>query len=101
VKNGARSARDDRQPGRQGGGGNRYQMRQKMVSVGENFWIGNKNRQKVFKVEGKALHVRQTLIFEGAHGNEPAKICERMMRIKEIMESEGPNSEQLALVKKR
>jgi uncharacterized protein YxjI len=40
------------------------------------------------------------LIFEDAHGNELAKIQERMLRIKDSMEIEGPHGEQLAMVKK-
>ena len=81
---------DDRQLGRPGGGGNRYQMRQKMVAIGDDFWIENEHGQKVFKVDGKALRVRQTLIFEDAHGNELCKIQERMLRVKDSMEIEGP-----------
>ncbi|MFC2043444.1 LURP-one-related/scramblase family protein [Chloroflexota bacterium] len=92
--------RDDRQLGRAGGGGNRYQMREKMVSIGDDFWIENEQRQKVFKVDGKALRVRQTLVFEDAHGSELAKIQERMLRVKDSMEIEGPRGENLATVKK-
>ncbi len=91
---------DDRQLGRPGGGGNRYQMRQKMISIGDDFWIEDEHGQKVFKVDGKALRVRQTLIFEDAHGNELCKIQERMMRVKDSMEIEGPNGERIAMVKK-
>jgi len=77
-----------------------YQMRQKMVSIGDDFWIENDHGQKVFKVNGKALRVRQTLVFEDAHGRELCKIQERMLRIKDSMEIEGPNGEKLAMVKK-
>jgi uncharacterized protein YxjI len=91
---------EDRQLGRPGDGGNHYQMRQKMVSFGDDFWIENEQGQKVFKVNGKALRVRQTLVFEDARGNELCKIQERMMRVKDSMEIEGPNGEQLAMVKK-
>ena len=91
---------EDRSLGRPGGGGNRYQMRQKMVAIGDDFWIENEHGQKVFKVDGKALRVRQTLIFEDAHGNELCKIQERMLRIKDSMEIEGPHGEKLAMVKK-
>jgi len=75
-------------------------MRQKMVAIGDDYWIENDHGQKVFKVNGKALRVRQTLVFEDAHGNELAKIQERMLRIKDSMEVEGPNGQQLAMVKK-
>jgi len=91
---------EDRSLGRPGGGGNHYQMRQKMVAFGNDFWIENDKGQKVFKVNGKALRIRQTLIFEDAQGKELCKIQERMLRIKDSMEIEGPNGEQLALVKK-
>jgi len=92
--------REDRQLGRPGGGGTRYQMRQKMVSIGDDFWIENEQGQKVFKIDGKALRVRQTLIFEDAHGKELCKIQEKMLRIKDSMEIEGPQGGQMAMVKK-
>ena len=92
---------DDRQLGRPGGGGgNHYQMRQKMAAIGDDFWIENDHGQKVFKVDGKALRVRQTLVFEDAHGTELCKIQERMLRVKDSMEIEGPHGEQLGMVKK-
>ncbi len=92
--------REDRQLGRPGGGGNRYQMRQKIVAIGDDFWIENELGQKVFKVDGKALRLRQTLIFEDAHGTELCKIQERVLRVKDTMEVEGPHGESLASVKK-
>jgi uncharacterized protein YxjI len=91
---------DDRQLGRPGGAGNHYKMRQKMISIGDDFWIEDERGQRVFKVDGKALRVRQTLIFEDARGNELCKIQERMLRIKDSMEIEGPNGESIAMVKK-
>jgi uncharacterized protein YxjI len=92
--------REDRQLGRPGGGGNQYQMRQKMVAIGDDFWIENGQGQKVFKIDGKALRVRQTLVFEDAHGKELYKIQERMLRIKDSMEVEDASGKQVAMVKK-
>jgi uncharacterized protein YxjI len=92
--------REDRQMGRPGSGANHYQMCQKMVSIGDDFWIENDQGQKVFKVDGKALRVRQTLIMEDANGKEICKIQEKMLRIKDSMAIEGPNGEELATVKK-
>lgn len=78
----------------------RYQMRQKMVSIGDDFWIENEQGQRVFKVDGKALRVRDTLVFEDAHGKELCKIREKMLRVKDSMEIEGPGGDRLAMVKK-
>ncbi len=101
MRNRREERQDDRQLGRPGaGGGNRYQMRQKMVAIGDDFWIENDRGQKVFKVDGKALRVRQTLIFEDAHGTELCKIQERMMRVKDSMEIEDAHGKQIAMVKK-
>ena len=51
-------------------------------------------------MDGKALRVRKTIKFEDAHGNELCKIQERMLRVKDSMEIEGPRGERMAMVKK-
>ncbi len=91
---------EDRGLGRPGGGGNRYQMRQKMVAIGDDFWIENDRRERVFKVDGKALRIRQTLILEDASGRELYKIQERMLRVKDSMEVEDAGGRRVAMVKK-
>ena len=68
--------------------GTRFQMRQRMVSIGDDFWIENDRRQKVFKVDGKALRVRGTLLFEDAHGQQLYKIQEKMVRVRDSMNIE-------------
>ena len=92
--------KDDRSFGRHDSGNNRYQMREKLVSIGDDFWIENGQGQKAFKVNGKALRVRQTLDFEDAHGHVLCKIQERKLRVKDSMEVEDAHGKQVALVKK-
>jgi uncharacterized protein YxjI len=75
-------------------------MREKLVTIGDDFWIENEHGQKAFKVDGKALRVRNTLNFEDAHGHVLCKIQERMLRVKDSMEVEGPDGKQVAMVKK-
>ena len=82
------------------GTANRYQMREKLVSIGDDFWIENEAGQKAFKVDGKALRVRQTLKFENAQGQELCQIQERMLRVKDSMEVEDAQGKRVALVKK-
>ena len=67
VKNNGKIAA---QAARRGGGDNRYQMVQKMVSIGDDFWIENGRGEKVYKVDGKALRVRSTLTWKIADGQE-------------------------------
>lgn len=90
--------REERRSG--DGGKNRYQMREKLVSIGDDFWIENAQGQKTFKVDGKAIRVRNTLNIEDRNGNVLCKIQERMLRVKDSMEVEGPGGEQIAMVKK-
>jgi len=93
--------RQERREDRGGGGGNnRYQMREKMVSIGDDFWIENEHGQKAFKVDGKAVRVRDTLNFEDPHGHVLCKIQERKVRVKDTMEVEGTDGKQVAMVKK-
>ncbi len=90
----------DRSFGRRNSGNTIYKMRQRLISIGDDFWIENQPGDRVFKVDGKALRIRNTLIFEDTAGQELCKIQERMLRIKDTMEIEGANGERLALVKK-
>ena len=92
--------REERQTFGRGGSAVRYQMRQKMVSIGNDFWIENQDGQRVFKVDGKALRVRDTLLFKDAQGNDMCKIQERMLRVKDSMEIEDAHGKRIALVKK-
>ncbi len=92
--------KDDRQTFGRGGDATRYQMREKLVSIGDDFWIENSQGQKVFKVDGKALRIRKTLKFEDTHGNTLAQIQERKLRVKDSMEVEDANGKRVALVKK-
>ena len=91
--------RDRRQERRGGDGMQHFQMRQKLASIGDDYWIENDRGERVYKVDGKALRVRQTLIFEDADGNELAKIQERMMRVKDSMEIEDADGHRIAMVK--
>ena len=79
---------------------NRYKIRQKMISIGDDFWIENQDGQRVFKVDGKALRLRKTLIFEDVNGNKLCQIQERWLPIKETMAIDDANGNQLATVKK-
>src|SRR4029079_7715926 len=74
--------------------------RQKLVAIGDDFWIENDRGERVYKVDGKALRLRKTLVFEDTAGNELCKIQERMLRIRDSMEIEGPDGRRLAMVKK-
>jgi uncharacterized protein YxjI len=51
----------------------------KMVSIGDDFWIENSAGKRTYKVDGKALCVRDTLNFEDAHGNLVAMVKKKLI----------------------
>ena len=81
-----------RDEGRGGAGAppNAYQMHQRMFSIGDDFWIENGAGQRVFKVDGKALRIRQTLELQGPDGRVLYTIREKLVSIREVMTIEGP-----------
>ncbi len=68
--------------------------------VGDDYVIENDRGERVFKVDGKALRVRKTLLFEDMQGRELCKIQERMLRVKDSMEIEDSGGRRVAMVKK-
>src|SRR5215211_34058 len=79
---------------------NRYRMVEKLVSIGDDFFIQNDLGQRAFQVDGKALRLRDTLCFRDMEGNEICKIQQRVARIRDTMEIEGPDGRQLAMIHK-
>ncbi len=63
-----------------GSGVQRYQMREKLLSIGDDYWIENESGERAFKVNGKAVRLRDTFVLEDAAGEEVAKIQERKLR---------------------
>jgi uncharacterized protein YxjI len=80
--------------------GQRYRMVEKLASFGDDFWIENDQGQRAFKVDGKALRARDTLVFRDMQGNEVCKIQERIARVRDSMEIEGSGGQRLAMVHK-
>jgi uncharacterized protein YxjI len=91
---------DERETFGHGGAATHYQMRQKMLAISDDYWIVDETGRRDFKVDGKALRLRQTLVFEDPGGAELAKVQERMLRVKDSMEIEGPDCTRMATVKK-
>ena len=79
---------------------NRYKIRQNLVSIGDDFWIEDAEGKRVFKVDGKVLRIRKTLVFEDLNGKKLAQIQERLLAIKDTMVVEGPGGEDIAVIKK-
>ena len=79
--------------------GTRYQMREKVFAIGDDFWVETEGGERAFKVDGKALRVRSTFILESPSGEELFKIQEKAVRVRDTMEIE-PDGDTVATIKK-
>jgi uncharacterized protein YxjI len=80
-------------------GGTQYRMREKMFSIGDDFWIETGDERRAFKVDGKALRIRDTLVLEGPSGEELYTIQEKKLSVRDKMEIER-DGRTVATVKK-
>ena len=75
-------------------------MRQKLIAFGDDFYIEDQSGQRIFKVDGKVLRVRDTLKFKDMQGKTLCQIQERMLRVKDSMAIEDSNGNKIAEIKK-
>lgn len=78
----------------------RYQLREDLISIGDDFWIENESGQRVFRVDGKILRISKTYVFEDMAGNTLCRIKEQLLTIRDKMEIEDAEGRQLAVVMK-
>ena len=79
--------------------GHRFQMREKLLAIGDDFWIEDEDGDRVYKVDGKAMRIRDTFVLEDRDGHEVAKIQEKKLTIRDKMKVER-GGETLATVHK-
>src|SRR5436309_2122089 len=80
-------------------GGTRYQMREKLFSIGGDSWIDTEDDRHAFKVNGKALRMRDTFVLEAPSGEELLKVQEKKLHIRDTMKIER-GGEAVATVRK-
>src|SRR5436305_7120177 len=77
----------------------RFQMSEKLLSIGDDFWIEDENGDRVYKVDGKAMRIQDPFVLEDRDGNEVAKIQEKKLHVRGTMEVER-NGRTLATIHK-
>jgi uncharacterized protein YxjI len=77
----------------------KYQMREQLFAIGDDYWIETDRGQPAFKVDGKALRMRKTLILEAPDGDEVFTIQKKLLSIRDTMEIER-HGKTVATVKK-
>ena len=85
--------------GRRDDGGTKYRMREKLFAIGDDYWIENEEGERAFKVDGKALRIRSTLVLEDTSGAELLTVQEKKLSVRDKMEVER-GGKTVATVKK-
>jgi uncharacterized protein YxjI len=63
-------------------------MREKLLAIGDDFWIEDEEGRRAFKVDGKALRLRTTLVLEDPSGAELLTVQEKKLHIRDTMDIE-------------
>jgi uncharacterized protein YxjI len=66
-------------------GGSRFVMRERLLAIGDDFWIEDAAGERAYRVDGKALRLRQTFVLEDPSGGEVARIQERKLSVRDKM----------------
>lgn len=78
--------------------GTRFQMKQRLFAIGDDFYIKNERDEKVIKVDGKLLRLKHKLVFEDMNGREIYEIAARMVDVRETMTIKRANGDRAAVV---
>lgn len=78
--------------------GRRYQMRQRMFTIGDDFYIHDDQGRRAFKVDGKAPRVRSTLKLDDSDDRDLYNVQEKLARVRDSMTIEDPEGRVAARV---
>jgi uncharacterized protein YxjI len=79
--------------------GARYLLREKLLSIGDDFWIENDRGERIFHVDDKVLRVRDTVLIKDRDGNEQIRLQKRLLRARDTMAIER-GGDKVATVRK-
>ena len=71
--------------------GPKFQMREKLLAIGDDYWIEDDQGERVYKVDGKALRMRSTMDLEDLDGNRLCRIQSRVLHIRDTMAIDRPD----------
>jgi uncharacterized protein YxjI len=66
----------------------RYLVREKVFSIGDDFWVTDEQGNEAFLVDGKALRLRETFELKDRSGAIVATIRKRLLAVRDSMDIE-------------
>jgi uncharacterized protein YxjI len=64
----------------------RYRLREQMFAIGDDYWIESDGGEREFKVDGKAVRIRKTLVLETSEGTQLLTIQKKLLSVRDTME---------------
>jgi uncharacterized protein YxjI len=63
----------------------KYVVREKMLALGDDYWIEDEDGRRAFYVDGKVLRVRETLELQDPEGTVVAVVRKKLMALRDAM----------------
>lgn len=79
---------------------NRYIMKERLLAIAQDFYVENAAGLRCYWIDGKALRVRETILFREVSGVELYKVQQRKIRLRETMKIEDPHGHTVATIHK-
>jgi uncharacterized protein YxjI len=67
-----------------------YQIKARLIDIGDDYWIETTAGRRAYKVDGKVLRIRDTFDIKDANGAVVAQLQERMVRVRDTMAIDRP-----------
>lgn len=77
-----------------------YRMHEKIIDIGDDYWIEDGEGKRQSFVDGKVLRLRNTLVLKDVQGNDLYKIQEKLIKLRDTMTIQKPDDSVAAVVKK-
>jgi uncharacterized protein YxjI len=78
----------------------RFLVRDRLLGIGDDYWIEDEHGSKVFLVDGKAMRLRDTFELKDTHGRVLIDIHQKMFALRDTMVIER-DGEALARIKRK
>ncbi|MFF4178332.1 LURP-one-related/scramblase family protein [Streptomyces sp. NPDC001750] len=78
----------------------RFQVRERLFGIGDDYWIEDTDGRKVFLVDGKAMRLRDTFELKDTEGHVLVEIRKKLFSLRDTMLIER-GGEQLATIRRK
>ncbi|MFI9330475.1 LURP-one-related/scramblase family protein [Kitasatospora sp. NPDC052868] len=79
----------------------RYLIREKLFTIGDDYWIEDENGHRAFLVDGKVLRLRDTFELKDTSGRVLAVIKEKAFTVRDAMKIENADGDVIATVREK